>query len=114
MEKFITEDYSMQFDAETATVYCQGIMRLTNKEYKPIIQWLNKIVALGLPKMTLNLRELRILNSSGVAMLGIFVSAVDKKKTVQLVIQCSKKTAWQKKSVNIFQDLMPEVQMEWE
>ena len=108
------EKYSVKYDAETATVHCQGIMRLRSNQYEPITQLLNKVIALELPQITLNLRELKILNSAGITMLGSFVLNVTKKEACQLVLQCTKKTVWQERSVDDFSELMPTLQIEWE
>ncbi len=109
-----TKDYSVKYDEETATVDCQGIMRLNDREYEPIIQLLNQVVeSTELPQITLNLRELKTLNSSGVTMLGMLVYTVDEKKTVQLTMQCSKQIAWQRRTIEDFQLLMSELQIEW-
>ncbi|MEN8216931.1 MAG: hypothetical protein ABFS56_11285 [Pseudomonadota bacterium] len=109
-----TEQYSIKYDAETAAIHCQGILRLNGKEYEPIAHLLNQVAALEPPRITLNLRELKANNSSGITMLGKFVFVVAKKKTIQLLIQGTQKIAWQKKSVMNFQRLMPKLQLEWE
>ncbi len=109
-----TEEYTIKYDAESATISWHGIMRLNGKEYDPITQLLNQVVALEPPQITLNLRELKALNSSGITMLGKFVFAVSKKKTIQLLMQGAQEIAWQSKSVKNFRRLMPQLQLEWE
>ena len=110
----ITEDYSIKYDTETSTIHWQGIMRLNGKEYNPIAELLNEIAALEPSKITLNLQQLEGLNSSGITMLGKFIFKLAKKKTIGLLIQCSKKITWQQKSVKNFQRLMPKLQIEWD
>ncbi len=114
IKKITTATYEVKYDAETATVYCQGIMRLSDKEYDAIMQLLNEVAALELSRITLDLRKLKILNSSGVTMLGVFVDSVNEKKNTRLIMQCSRQVAWQKRTVNDFQLLMPGLQFEWE
>lgn len=109
-----TEDYSVKYDADTATVHWQGIMRLDSKEYKSIAQFLEKIAALELPQITLDLRELEALNSSGITTLGRFLFNVGRKKTTKLLIQGDQDVAWQENSVKHFQKLVPKLQFEWE
>ncbi len=114
MEEITTEDYSIKYDAETATIHWQGAMRLNTHEYKPIAQWLEQVLALEPPQITLNLRELEALNSSGVTMLGRFVFKAGRKKMIPLVIQADQDIAWQDNSVKQFKKLVPKLQFEWE
>ncbi|MEN8216929.1 MAG: hypothetical protein ABFS56_11275 [Pseudomonadota bacterium] len=109
-----TKEYSVKYDTETASVYCQGTLRLNGQEYGPIMQLLNQVAALEPPLITLNLRGLRALNSSGISMLGRFVFAMNEKKTIQLLMQGSHEIAWQEKWAKNFQLLMPSLQVEWE
>ncbi|MDM8561004.1 hypothetical protein [Candidatus Parabeggiatoa sp. HSG14] len=109
-----TEDYSIKYDAETATIHCQGIIRLNGKEYEPIMQLLDQVATLEPTLITINLKELKALNSSGVTLLGKFVFAINRKKDIQMIMQGSQQIAWQKKSVKNFQRLMPKLQFEWE
>ncbi|OQY53006.1 MAG: hypothetical protein DRR08_24655 [Candidatus Parabeggiatoa sp. nov. 2] len=110
-----TKEYSVKYDAQTATIHWQGAMRLSDKEYEPIKQLLNKVAALELPQITLDLRKLQALNSSGITTLGKFILSLNDKKTTQLLIQASKKIAWQKRSVVNFKRLMRRhLQVEWE
>ena len=108
------KEYSVNYDAPTATICWQGSMRLSGKEYEPIEQLLDKVNAFQLSKITLDLRQLKALNSSGLTMLGKFVLAVNEKKNTQLLVQASKKIAWQKRSVENFRRLMQNLQVEWE
>ena len=66
------------------------------------------------PKITLDLRELRFLNSSGINMFFKFVIRVRDYKVSQLVIQGMKQIFWQNKLLANFQRLMPEVTVEME
>ncbi len=111
--EIITEEYSIKYDVATATITWQGIMRLNGKEYAPLTTLLNDVMAQEPTQITFNLQGLKALNSSGITMLGRFVFGLQKKKTIQLLMQGSKDIAWQKKSVKNFQRLMPKLQFEW-
>lgn len=108
------KEYSITYDANTNTIHCTGIIRLRDKEYIPFMQWLNKLIEAEPAQITLNLRELQALNSAGVAMFGKFVFAVEKKKTIQLVLQGNAQITWQKKLGKNFQRLMSKLQVELE
>jgi len=114
--EIITKKYSVKYDTETNALCWEGVIRLEGfKEYEPITQLLDKLSALELHRMTLNIRKLKALNSSGISVLGRFLFNMEKKTTIQsVVMQSSKKIAWQKKWAKNFQRLLPTLEFEWE
>lgn len=110
-----TKDYTVCYDSETEAVICQGSLRLSGiEEYAPIVQLLNDIADSDPSKMTLNLRQLEFLNSSGINVLSKFVIKVRQKGNIQMVVQGSKNILWQGKSLKNLQRLMPALQLELE
>lgn len=66
------ENYKV-WSEDGTTVNFQGSLRLGNPaEYEPIAQLLNSVTAESPPTITLNLKELEFLNSSGINMLSKF------------------------------------------
>jgi len=114
--EIITKKYSVKYDRETDTLYWHGVIRLESIQgYEPLRQLLNQVVALEPLRMTLNIRKLKVLNSSGLSTLGRFIFNIDQKKTTQsIVVQSTNKIAWQKKWAKNFQRLVPTLQIEWE
>lgn len=110
-----SKDYSIQYDRGTETVTCCGSFRLSQiEEYAPIVELLNN-VADGEPKtITLDLRQLEFLNSSGINIVSKFVIKVRQQKNVQIAVKGSKKIPWQGKSLKNLQRLMPSLQLELE
>lgn len=103
-----TEDYSVWYETATTTVNFQGLLRLAGiPDYEPIIQLLNDVTEQEPQTITMNLRELKFLNSSGMSVLSRFVIGVRKKKTIHLVVKGSHDISWQEKSLNNWQRLMP-------
>jgi hypothetical protein len=110
-----TEDYNIWYDVVTKTLTCQGSLRLGGmEEYAPIVQLLNDVVDQQTPMLTLNLRSLEFLNSSGINVLSKFVIKVRQQKDMQLVVQGSTGIPWQGKSLKNLQRLMPTLKLEWE
>ncbi|HEY9633683.1 MAG TPA: hypothetical protein V6D14_09775 [Coleofasciculaceae cyanobacterium] len=110
-----TDDYSVEYEPTTATVNFQGLLRLPGiPDYEPIIQLLNDVTEQEPPTITMNVLELKFLNSSGMSVLSRFVIGVRKKKTIGLVIKGSQGISWQQKSLNNWQRLMPALTLEWE
>ena len=109
------ENYTIGYESDTATVNFQGSLRLVGMaEYKPIIEILDSAIAENPSTITLNLRELHFLNSSGISMLSKFVIGIRKKKTISIVVKGSKKIPWQGKSLKNLQRLMPQLTLELE
>jgi hypothetical protein len=110
-----TEDYSICYDPVTETVSCQGSLRLSGlEEYAPIIEFLNELADREPLMITLDLRKLEFLNSSGINVLSKFVIKVRQKGTIQLRVKGSKTILWQGKSLKNLQRLMPNLQLELE
>ena len=110
-----TETYQVIYDPVTATISCHGGFRLYEGDnYIAIAKLLKEIADQKPPKIILDLRELRFLNSSGINMFFKFVIRVRDYKVSQLVIQGMKQIFWQNKLLANFQRLMPEVIVEME
>ncbi len=110
-----TEDYNIWYDAAAKAVICQGSLRLGGmKDYTPIEQLLEDVVAQQPQNLTLNLRELKFLNSSGINVLSKFVIKARQQKNMQLVVRGSTNIPWQGKSLKNLQRLLPSLELEWE
>jgi len=109
------EDYEVTYNPETATITCSGSFRLRgNEEYAPILQLMNQAADAKPETLTLDVRELRFLNSSGINTLSKFVIYVRQHQTCQMIILGSSQSPWQKKSLKNFQRLLPGLQLEIE
>ena len=109
------KDYSIYYDSVSETVNCQGSLRLNGMdEYAPIVELLNDVADQEPPTLTLNLRNLEFLNSSGINVISKFVLKVRQKGTIQMIVQGSKSIPWQGKSLKNLQRLMPKLQLEIE
>jgi hypothetical protein len=107
------EDYQVRYDASTATVICQGSFRLRGpEEYAPILALLTQAADAKPAMLTLDLRQLRFLNSSGINALSKFVLLVRQLNTSQMVIQGNRQFAWQQKSLPNFPRLLPGLLLE--
>lgn len=110
-----SNDYSVGFDPLTQTVNLQGTLRLVGaEEYEPITQLLGDAAARSRSKLTLNLKGLQFLNSSGINMLSKFVIKMRQQEKIQLIVVGNGAIAWQSKSLKNLQRLMPSLQLELE
>lgn len=102
-----SDDYHVQYDPASSTVYFKGEISLGGpKDYAPIVKLLDEVASLASSTLTLNVKELGFLNSSGISMLSKFVLGMRKKK-IQLVVLGSKTMPWQAKSLKNLERLLP-------
>lgn len=107
-----SDDYSLRFDSDTATVFCSGFLRLEGiAEYQPLMDLLLQAIE-TCPRLTVNLEGLEFLNSSGISMLSMFVVKVRGRDDVSLKLLGSAKILWQTKSLRNLQRLMPGLGLE--
>ncbi len=96
----------VQFSQETETVHFSGLLRLSHlKAYDNIAALLRAAADQVGDTLTLDFRELRFLNSSGLSAIGVFVVAMRKAGRPKLRILGSKSNAWQQNSLRNFQML---------
>ncbi len=109
------EGYRVTYHPETITVSFHGSLRLGGmEEYAPIVQLLDDVAEQNPETITLDLKELEFLNSSGISMLSKFVISIRKKKNSSIAVKGSKNFAWQGKSLKNLQRLMPTLTLELE
>jgi len=107
-------NYHVTYEPVTSTVSFQGTLRLRGlNEYDPIVQLLDEVVDAEPAKITLDLRGLRFLNSSGINILFKFIIKVREKGQSKLIVSGSKQVSWQQKSLPNLQRLMADVQLTW-
>lgn len=115
MQEIQGEDYSIQYDRESVTVSFKGELSLGGPaEYAPIVELLDSVANPEPPTITLNLKKLEFVNSSGISMLSKFVISVRKKKTIQLLVLGSNDVPWQQKSLKNLEKLLPTLKLELE
>lgn len=108
------DDYSIRYDADSATVFLRGFLRLDGiDKYQPVMDVLLNAVEQS-SNFTIDLRELDFLNSSGISMLSMFVVKVRDKGNINLTLKGSSKILWQTKSLKNLQRLMPNLTLQFE
>jgi hypothetical protein len=109
------DSYRAQYVPERHVVRCEGAYSLDGvEEYGAISQLLNEAATGEHETLTLDLRDLTFLNSSGINILSRFVIAVRRKGEFGLRVLGSRSIPWQTKSLINFQRLMPALVLEFE
>lgn len=108
----IHTDYQVKYDEANARVSCHGSFRLAGEEYKPVLDLMLKAADAAPPILTLDVRDLQFLNSSGINTLSKLILHVRKQNTSQVLVQGSKRFPWQEKSLINLQRLLPALKLE--
>lgn len=116
MREIKESKYRINYNPETATVMCEGSLLLNGAPaYDPILTLLKEAAEEQEPKnLTLDVRGLKFLNSSGINMLTKFVMYISDIKELQLTVTLMglKRVAWQSRLVFNLQRLMPSLKVE--
>ena len=107
------ENYTISYDPDTAVINCKGSLRLYGATgYAEIVELLNRAVDRGPEILTLDIRELQFLNSSGINTLSKFVIRARNKKISKMSVLGASKHPWQMKSLKNLQRLMPNLNLD--
>lgn len=113
--KITGDTYQISYDLDSTTVHFQGSMRnMGMQAYTPLENLLNEILAAEPSVITLDLRELKLLNSAGIRVLSKFIIMVRNQQTVQIQLKGSKGVTWQESSLTNLKRLMPLAVINWE
>lgn len=102
-----TQDFRAWFEPSTSTVYLSGVMRLAGPDaYAPVSELLNQASEVG-SSITLDVRDLKLLNSSGIHMLSKFMLRQRKRDDLEIMVRGSSTIEWQNKTLITLQRLLP-------
>lgn len=115
MNEIRGDEYTIIYDPTTATLTCQGTFRqYGNTGYESIEQLLEQIADQRAPIITLDLRNLEFLNSSGINTFSKFIITVRNYAASQIVMLGNSSIPWQIRSLENLQRLMPAMQVSFE
>jgi hypothetical protein len=114
MEEIRGENFTVFYAPDSHTVTFEGSCRLYPDDYEIISQLLTRILEESPETITLDLRQLEYLNSSGISMLTSFVINIRNLNASQLVVLGSRAYPWQNYSLRNFQRLLPSLELEVE
>ncbi len=103
-----TEDFHIWFDPSTSTIHLSGVIRLAGPDaYAPITLLLEQAADASTSSLTLDVKGLKLLNSSGIHMLSKFMIRQRKQETLQMRILGSRQLEWQNKTLVTLKRLLP-------
>jgi hypothetical protein len=106
------DDY--RIGCENDIIHISGKLSLMLEDYADIEAFFENIVASKPMNLTLDIQNLKYLNSSGIKVLcvNLILEAADV-DGLQLKILCSNRYTWQKETVPTFKDLMDNMVIEF-
>jgi len=112
------DKYSINYNANDGVVTCSGSLLLNGmQEYEPIFQLLKNAALERREKdLTVDIRDLKFLNSSGINMMTKFIIYIGDVAILDLnlIIVGYKRVAWQEKLSKNLKRLMPTLQTKLE
>lgn len=106
------DDFNISYESQTKTLSFQGSLRLGGAQsYQPVMELLNGVQAEHPELITLDLKDLQFLNSSGISMISKFVINVRKQNISKMLVKGSSTIPWQSKSLKNLKRLMPTLQL---
>ncbi|MBN1686331.1 MAG: hypothetical protein JW852_06725 [Spirochaetales bacterium] len=106
-----TDAYTVAANKEDSTVTLAGTLRLQGREqYQPIFDLLLEAASWREGKLTMNMRDLIFLNSSGISAISLFIIEM-RKIGKPVAIVGSNEVTWQSKSLKNFQRLYEQVEI---
>jgi hypothetical protein len=110
-----TDDYNITYNPKAATVVCKGSLLLSSTdEYAPILDLFNTAIKAHPAQLTLDVKGLELLNSSGINAFTKFVISVRKKTTLELIAVGHEDIPWQVRFLKNLQRLMPALKLQLE
>ena len=110
--KISGNNYEFSYDSGSSIIKCTGSFRFNNKDesYTQIVELLNDIAEKATNEVTLDLSQMRFLNSLGIGTISKFVIRLRNQKDTDLKVLASRKLAWQDKFIKNLSRLMPTMQ----
>jgi hypothetical protein len=106
------KDYSVVYEQAERRVRFTGQLRLRSpRDYGPILELLRTVHAAGGPLITLDFRDLEMLNSSGIGTFGQFLVEVRKARTTQVKILGSAAKPWQGRTLALLRKIWDQVEL---
>jgi len=115
MHEITGDRYRVTYNPQTATLTCTGILRLRDVQaYGSLNTLFDRAVAAEHEVVTLDVRELDFLNSSGINVLFQFVIKLRDRAVSQLVVRGTSRAFWQTRTLRNMRRLMPGLQLDLE
>ncbi|MCB9797621.1 MAG: hypothetical protein H6741_33445 [Alphaproteobacteria bacterium] len=107
------DTYELDYDEERGVLRVEGTMRLSPREYLAIKDFLIETGAEADEQLTVDLRRLEFMNSSGINTLYQFAMSLRQREDLAVRVLGDKAIGWQAKSLANFRRFAPGSELEW-
>lgn len=105
-------DATIIYNESDSIMEFKGSMRLANmKEYDVVSEFMKEAIATSDKHLTMDLKSLQFLNSSGITTLSLFILNCKKAKNPQITVLGNDAVSWQQKSISNFKKLWNDVEI---
>lgn len=113
--RIVTPAYRVEGNKIKHTVIFEGILALENtKAYQPINDLMESTADPEHKTLTLDLRRLESLNSSGINSLCQFLMKAVRRDGIQVLVQASSTFPWQERMLKNIRRVVPEFELEYD
>ncbi|MCB9701496.1 MAG: hypothetical protein H6711_06375 [Myxococcales bacterium] len=106
------KEYSVAFESTERRVRFEGHLRLRSpRDYGAILELLRAAHQSGLGTLTLDFRNLEMLNSSGIGTIGAFLIEVRKAGRMTITILGAAAKPWQGRTLSTLKKIWPQVEL---
>ncbi|MCP4344001.1 MAG: hypothetical protein GY795_00565 [Desulfobacterales bacterium] len=107
------DDYKIAY--QDSVISISGKLSLMPEEYGEIAQFFKKILESAHKEITLDIKELAYLNSSGIKVVCVnLILEAEEIKGLKMKILCSEEYIWQKETIPTFEGLMDDLEIVFE
>jgi hypothetical protein len=115
MNEIRGDEYALTYDSATATLRCEGALRLYGASgWTAIDHLLEQIANQQAPVLTLDLRALEFLNSAGINVFSKLMITIRTRGASQVIIRGNPRIAWHIRTLENFHRLLPTLQVQFE
>jgi hypothetical protein len=108
------EEFVVSFDESSKIIAFEGVIRLHGNDYNDIVKLLQSVVDERPAMVTLDLRKLEFLNSSGINHLFKFAVKLRNQSPTELIVKGSSEIPWQQKSLKNLRTLNRKAELRWD
>ncbi len=108
------DTYAVSYEPDEKRVSFRGVIRLHGNDYDEILKLLRQIVLDKPDTVTLDVTQLKFLNSSGINHLFKFAVNLRNQTATRLVVKGTSEVLWQQKSLKNLLSLTRNATLEWD
>jgi hypothetical protein len=109
--KIHDRDHTIVFDPDAGTLTVTGTLRSMTRDYAGLRELLAQILQISPPRLELDVRGLRMINSSALNTLSRFVLALRGKPGVRVTFHGSHDVAWHARTLANMKHFLPTAQV---